>query len=847
MDLHYVLNTAVYNNLEEILHKIDDRITFKLYAFIFQASDNLTEAFRVKKTLSSQNSSQDLETIQEKIDNVEELIQKLGIKFDSEQYDLTSFIKELAVNNLNTKVDDKCEENSMEDLSDSNTDIENSHLQVANQSTILYTNSFKVEFDEKAYEIKYILSLEDADIETFYLFVNKPQLSFLNMVLEYYFQDYYQASNEYSFIINSEDQVIDTKYKEDESQFLQRMARLFFGKVQYLLEQYADQNSNFITESKLTETIKNQYYFNNLLEKIDGISNKTYEGKNPFGSILLLSKELLQDVKLIDYSIKFEDQQPIYWEDARRIRKLLEITNEEGDLYLIADEEAIYGIGEIDWSKLGENLIFKLEFKGLSKYDLLLVTTEERKPTDAHVVVREKAKIYQMTTSLEIIMYRLISIGFKHPNISSSGFTPKVFERTMHAQFKEADIAKGAIEKLELIIQKATEQKSGTMVVITNQSTAEKEIKRLRKQSTPIMPSKIDANFIKYLTAIDGALYFDSLGNCHAIGVILDGVADEATGDASRGARFNSAYRYFNKLSKDNLGCIIAIISEDGMINLLPEPVNENAVRKLIQEMCSYVIDENLEAKDKEAKWNSAEKRFEKLAGEIAVDHHYYFKLADTCFNNKWFDKAIKYYERGLESAGQFMLRYTRNLIKSYLRFLNSFKDYHKFIDYCEIALKKSESIFQHTDIAQLDHHDYNDRAILLKMLGGKIEGLEKDHYYNQALENYTESIRITKYNPYILYRNRAKLYLEMENLTEAIEDFIDSEISTSNDESLLEIKEIVETDNSLYPILVKSYMNKKSDENKSEKLEALLEEFKTTFNAEGLDSFLEIAPSLED
>jgi len=847
MDSLSILNKAVYNNLEEILHKIDDRITFKLYAFIYKNSDSLAETFRIKKTLSSQSNSQELETIQEKIDQVEDVLQKLGIHFDSEQDELHSFIKKLTIDNLNANVHYEFQENSIEDLSDSNVEIENFQLQVVNQPTILYTNSFNALVDEEPSEIKYILCIEDVDPETRYLFLHKPQLSFLSMVLEYYFQDYYLASNEYSFILNSNGDSINTKYKEDESQFLQRMARLFLGKVQYLLEQSADQNSSIVIESQLSDTAKNQYYFNNLLEKLDGISNKTYEGKNPFGSILLLSKELLQDVKLINYSIKFEDQQPILWEDARRIRKLLEITNEEGDMYLIADEEAVYGIGEIDWSKLGDSLIFKVEFKGLSKYDLLLVTTEEREPTDAHVVIKEEAKIFQMTTSLEIILRKIISIGFKHPNISSSGFTPKVFERTMHGQFKETAISNEAIEKLQLIIQKATEQKSGTMVVITTESTAKKEIKRLRKQSTPIIPCKIDTSFIKYLTAIDGALYFDIHGNCHAIGVILDGIADEAAGDASRGARFNSAYRYFNKLSKDNIGCIIAVISEDGMINLIPEPVNEAAVRKLIREMCSYVLDENLEDKDKETQWSSAEERFAKLEDEIAVDHHDYFKLADTCFNNKWFDKAIKYYERGLEAAGRFMLQYTRNLIKNYLTYLNNSQDNLLNMEYLKFLLKKSESIFQHVKNTQINHHDYNNMAILLKLVGDQTQGVRRDKYYNQALEYYTEAINKDKNNPTIIFQNRAFLYFRMGLLTEAIEDFIDSEVRESSSRNIAWIKKIIEHDNDLYPVVVNSYMNKKNEQHKSDELEALIEEFKTILNVEGVESFLEAAPSSEN
>jgi DisA bacterial checkpoint controller nucleotide-binding len=50
------------------------------------------------------------------------------------------------------------------------------------------------------------------------------------------------------------------------------------------------------------------------------------------------------------------------------------------------------------------------------------------------------------------------------------------------------------------------------------------------------------------------------------VGVILDGHAS-GKGDPSRGSRFNSAIRYYETQGGD---CLVIIVSEDGMINLLP-------------------------------------------------------------------------------------------------------------------------------------------------------------------------------------------------------------------------------------------------------------------------------------
>ncbi|TKH51450.1 hypothetical protein FC698_02190 [Bacillus cereus] len=65
----------------------------------------------------------------------------------------------------------------------------------------------------------------------------------------------------------------------------------------------------------------------------------------------------------------------------------------------------------------------------------------------------------------------------------------------------------------------AREQKHGTMVVITDYDTAVSELKTLKKQSLLIEATKITPEYIQFLTSIDGPIYFDTNGKCHAIGV----------------------------------------------------------------------------------------------------------------------------------------------------------------------------------------------------------------------------------------------------------------------------------------------------------------------------------------
>mgnify|MGYP002509582067 CR=1 FL=1 len=72
------------------------------------------------------------------------------------------------------------------------------------------------------------------------------------------------------------------------------------------------------------------------------------------------------------------------------------------------------------------------------------------------------------------------------------------------------------------------------------------------------------------ITAIDGAIFADMNGDCHAIGVIVDGQM-VVEGDYGRGARYNSVKNYITgyKVSHPKDICLAVVVSEDGMINVI--------------------------------------------------------------------------------------------------------------------------------------------------------------------------------------------------------------------------------------------------------------------------------------
>ena len=81
-------------------------------------------------------------------------------------------------------------------------------------------------------------------------------------------------------------------------------------------------------------------------------------------------------------------------------------------------------------------------------------------------------------------------------------------------------------------------------LIVVSEKAAEEAV-RLGNESLPVTPLALTPDLAAKLTEIDGALLCDPDGDCHAVGVILDGQAS-ALGDRGRGSRFNSALRYID-------------------------------------------------------------------------------------------------------------------------------------------------------------------------------------------------------------------------------------------------------------------------------------------------------------
>jgi hypothetical protein len=117
-----------------------------------------------------------------------------------------------------------------------------------------------------------------------------------------------------------------------------------------------------------------------------------------------------------------------------------------------------------------------------------------------------------------------------------------------------------------ILVHATADAEHGTMLVISERAAA--EAARLESQALTVEPTRLDDSLVRQVTGIDGAVLVDPSGCCHAIRVILDGTATGA-GDRSRGARYNSAVKYL--ASAGDTPTVILLVSEDGMINLLPD------------------------------------------------------------------------------------------------------------------------------------------------------------------------------------------------------------------------------------------------------------------------------------
>ncbi len=256
-------------------------------------------------------------------------------------------------------------------------------------------------------------------------------------------------------------------------------------------------------------------------------STLRYEQRVGVGRVLLAERNL----NGLDVDLTF--RRPIRVRETRTLRKLLELSGRGGPS-LLTDGDEVYGLGRLNDS-----------------YD------------PASECAFEFVVVGDGTWELRHWQTALVTVNYGSPRLPEEKISYDRFADITQRVFRGA--TEPDIDALWALVLAAAEAEHGTMIVVS--AAAESEAERLGNQSLPVEPVALRSEMLSHVTEIDGAILVDPTATCHGLGVILDGAAASG-GDRARGARYNSAVRYLGSASSPT---VIVIVSEDGMINLLPD------------------------------------------------------------------------------------------------------------------------------------------------------------------------------------------------------------------------------------------------------------------------------------
>ncbi|QNI04947.1 hypothetical protein GAN17_00420 [Mycobacterium kubicae] len=264
-----------------------------------------------------------------------------------------------------------------------------------------------------------------------------------------------------------------------------------------------------------------------LFDALNRLATTPYERRVGVGSLLLAKEKCEHIVATLRL------QKSVHVGATRSLRKLLETSSRTGES-LLTDGERVYGLGhrKPEYPEPSES-VFEVVVTGNGVWELTHGET------------------------------RLALVEFGEPRLPQQQLKPERLDDVCGRLFGHCDSA-----ALWELAETASEAEHGTMLVISDDAAGEAE--RLGSQAFRVKPQRLDSALVRQVIGIDGAVLVDAVGRCHAIGVILDGVAT-AQGDRSRGSRFNSAVRYLATIKNDGRRAVVLIVSEDGMINLLPD------------------------------------------------------------------------------------------------------------------------------------------------------------------------------------------------------------------------------------------------------------------------------------
>lgn len=265
------------------------------------------------------------------------------------------------------------------------------------------------------------------------------------------------------------------------------------------------------------------YWFGSDVDSLmNTLSALPYEGRAGSGRLVFARV----DNPAVDVAIKLRS--PVDTRKTLAVRKLLEASGSRADV--LSDGEEVYGLG--------------------------LVKQEYDPDTESIFVVTFSARgAWELSHAGVALLSVKDGVPSLPAHVLDEGYLSDLIDR-LFSESDEAALLEAA--------RAAGDHRHGAMLVIS--SDAAGEAQRLSPQSWAVEPARLSPELIRQLTDMDGAVLLDPKGQCHAIGVILDGTA-RGVGDPARGSRLNNAVRY---LGSEPPPAIVVVYSADGGIDILP-------------------------------------------------------------------------------------------------------------------------------------------------------------------------------------------------------------------------------------------------------------------------------------
>jgi hypothetical protein len=267
--------------------------------------------------------------------------------------------------------------------------------------------------------------------------------------------------------------------------------------------------------------IQGEFAYSDMFRAFNQLSQLMYEGTKGLGRLMLAKP----DDPAIDYVLRL--QKPVPFTQTRWVRKLLQMATRE--TVLVANYESIWGLARVpDFATQP----FCVDFLDQHEWD------------------------FRRGDQL------LLQTRFGEPRLPQKVVGTARFADNLRRLFP--GISDAAIQAHQAVLDQMGEQDHGSMVVIAED--AANEAARLELQGTRIEPVALTPELMARVSRIDGTILADPAGVCHAIGVILDGQANDEC-SPSRGARFNSAVRY---VGEGSLARLALVVSEDRTLDIIP-------------------------------------------------------------------------------------------------------------------------------------------------------------------------------------------------------------------------------------------------------------------------------------